>query len=161
MRKRRNWREEICLLTQKKKYYGLRYGVPFWIFPGVVRYFRLNCARCINILLRGFSVCQPLRSTLYIYATQPATNTHTHIPLCKPFFAHLSEKTCQSTNYSSGYTSPLAHCNLNDIGTQTPISQENEVFIIFYNVFIESCFSEAIWIRISFFFAVSYIPVKV
>lgn len=32
---------------------------------------------------------------LDISAIQPATDRHTHTYLCKPFFAHLSEKTRQ------------------------------------------------------------------
>lgn len=74
--------------------------------------------------------------------------TYTSVPLNKHTHTSLSVQTSsllisvrkpvkKSTNYSSGYASPSARRQHNDIGTHTPRSQENEViFIIFCKVFI-------------------------
>lgn len=61
--------------------------------------------------------------------SNPATNTHTHTPLCKPFFALLSEKTCQRGPTIPVDTPIPPHCKENDryTHTQTLTLQENEV----------------------------------
>lgn len=113
-------------------------------------------------------MCQPLHFNLDIYAIQPATNTHTHTPLCKPYFAYLSEKTCQKVPTIPVDTPVPLHTVNKMIYICICVCvyiyhKENEASsFIFRNAFIELCFSEAIQIRIHFFlFAQSYIPVKV
>ena len=89
------------------------------------------------------------------------TYTHSSVQtfLCSSQWENMSKR----TNYSSGYTHPSTHCKENDryTYTDTDIAGKWSLFIIFPNI-VKVCFSEAIQIRILFFFfAQSYIPVKV
>lgn len=99
-------------------------------------------------------MCQTLQPNLHISAIQPATNTHTHTPLCKPFFALLSEKTCQRGPPIPVDTPIPPHTAKKTTGTrtQTVTLQENEVSSLSSLMQLEFCFSEAIQTRIFFFF---------
>lgn len=110
-------------------------------------------------------MCQTLRPNLHISAIQPATNTHTHTPLCKPFFALLSEKTCQRGPPIPVDTPIPPHTAKKTTGTrtQTVTLQENEVSSLSSLMQLESFASQKQFKQefFFFFFAQSYIPVKV
>lgn len=134
--------------------------------PWAVRYSMLNWTWYISSLLGGASVCQTLRSNVYICAIQSATNTHTHTPLCKPFFAHLSEKHVKEYQLFQWIRQSLNTLQIKwHRYTYASITRKWSIFIIFCNVFIvlllRSNLNKNTFFSFLFFCTVLYFPVKV
>lgn len=128
------------------------------------QYLRLNWTWRIKILREGVPVCQTLCSNVHLSATQPATNTRTDTPLCKPFFAHLSEKQVKEyQRFQWIHRSPNTLQIRRHRDTRTSITREWRLFIIFCNVFIVLLLRSNLNKNTFFFFfcTVLYIPGKV
>ena len=147
-----------CPTPQNKRVPFLDDSMGGQIFPVKLDLVHQNPSwRCLSV---------PDTAAQLTHLCHSTSNKHTYTRssvqtfLCSSQWENMSKR----TNYSSGYTHPSTHCKENDIGTcntDADIARKWSLFIIFPNVVIEFCFSEAIQIRIHFFFAQSYIPVKV
>lgn len=138
-----------CPTPQNKRVPFLDDSMGGQIFPVKLDLVHQNPSwRCLSV---------PDTAAQLTHLCHSTSNKHTYTRssvqtfLCSSQWENMSKR----TNYSSGYTHPSTHCKENDIGTcntDADIARKWSLFIIFPNAVIEFCFSEAIQIRIHFFF---------